>query len=81
MDGSSGGNPSDSSVGGVVRDSSGQILVSFSEFIGVVGSNIRVWRGLLICSDLSLFPGSKLIPRFPFRFFVPGGVVGIWIIL
>ncbi|XP_075503965.1 uncharacterized protein LOC142541291 [Primulina tabacum] len=60
VDGSSRGNPGESSVGGVVRDSSGRVVLSFSEFIGV-GTNVRaelwaVWRGLLICSDLGLFP-------------------------
>ncbi|XP_073051343.1 uncharacterized protein [Primulina eburnea] len=60
VDGSSRGSPGDSTVGGVVRDSSGQVLVSFSEFIGV-GTNIRaelwaIWRGLLISSDLHFFP-------------------------
>ncbi|XP_075499938.1 uncharacterized protein LOC142538510 [Primulina tabacum] len=60
VDGSSRGNPGDSTVGGVVRDHSGRVLLSFSEFIGA-GSTSRaelwaVWRILLICSDLSLFP-------------------------
>ncbi|XP_073051335.1 uncharacterized protein [Primulina eburnea] len=60
VDGSSRGSPGDSSVGGVVRDSSGRVALSFSEFIGV-GTNVRaelwaVWRGLLLFSDLSLFP-------------------------
>ncbi|XP_073051345.1 uncharacterized protein [Primulina eburnea] len=60
VDGSSRGSPGASTIGGVVRDSSGQVLVSFSEFIGV-GTNIRaelwaIWRGLLISSDLHLFP-------------------------
>ncbi|XP_075473927.1 uncharacterized protein LOC142504980 [Primulina tabacum] len=60
VDGSSRGNPWESSVGGVVRDSAGQVVLSFSEFIGV-GTNVRaelwaVWRGLLIYSDLGLFP-------------------------
>ncbi|XP_073037198.1 uncharacterized protein [Primulina eburnea] len=60
VDGSSRGSPGASTVGGVVRDSSGQVLVSFSEFIGV-GTNIRaelwaIWRGLLISSDLHFFP-------------------------
>ncbi|XP_073062068.1 uncharacterized protein [Primulina eburnea] len=60
VDGSSRGNPGDSSVGGVVRDHSGRVLLSFSEFIGA-GSTIRaelwaVWRGLILCSDLSFFP-------------------------
>ncbi|XP_073037131.1 uncharacterized protein [Primulina eburnea] len=60
VDGSSRGNPGDSSAGGVVRDHSGRVLLSFSEFIGA-GSTIRaelwaVWRGLILCSDLSLFP-------------------------
>ncbi|XP_075496425.1 uncharacterized protein LOC142533502 [Primulina tabacum] len=60
IDGSSRGNPGDSSVGGVVRDSSGKVVLYFSEFIGT-GTNVRaelwaVWRGLLICSDLGLFP-------------------------
>ncbi|XP_073149154.1 uncharacterized protein [Henckelia pumila] len=58
--GSSRGNPSESSVGGVVRDSSGRVLAFFSEFISL-GSNVRaklwaIWRGILLCSDLSLFP-------------------------
>ncbi|XP_075499933.1 uncharacterized protein LOC142538505 [Primulina tabacum] len=60
VDGSSRSNLGESSVGGVVRDSSGRVVLSFSEFIGV-GTNVRaelwaVWRGLLICSDLGLFP-------------------------
>ncbi|XP_073154233.1 uncharacterized protein [Henckelia pumila] len=60
VDGSSRGNPGESSVGGVVRDSSGHTLGFFSEFIGP-GSNVRaelwaVWRGVLFCSDHSLFP-------------------------
>ncbi|XP_073047522.1 uncharacterized protein [Primulina eburnea] len=60
VDGSSRGSPGASTIGGVVRDSSGQVLVSFSEFIGV-GTNIRaelwaIWRGLLISSDLHFFP-------------------------
>ncbi|XP_073133552.1 uncharacterized protein [Henckelia pumila] len=60
VDGSSRGNPGESSVGGVVRDSSGRVLAFFSEFIGL-GSNVRaelwaVWRGILLCSDLSFFP-------------------------
>ncbi|XP_073315708.1 uncharacterized protein [Primulina huaijiensis] len=60
VDGSSRGNPGNSTAGGVVRDDSGRVLLSFSVFIGA-GSSIRaelwaVWRGLLICSDLSLFP-------------------------
>ncbi|XP_073133701.1 uncharacterized protein [Henckelia pumila] len=60
VDGSSKGNPGESSVGGLVRDSSGRTLGFFSEFIGP-GSNVRaelwaVWRGVLFCSDHSLFP-------------------------
>ncbi|XP_073129053.1 uncharacterized protein [Henckelia pumila] len=60
VDGSSRGNPGESSVGGVVWDSSGRVLAFFSEFIGL-GSNVRaelwaVWRGILLCSNLSLFP-------------------------
>ncbi|XP_073273383.1 uncharacterized protein [Primulina huaijiensis] len=60
VDGSSRGSPGASTVGGVVRDSSGHVVVSFSEFIGV-GTNVRaelwaIWRGLLISSDLHLFP-------------------------
>ncbi|XP_073139140.1 uncharacterized protein [Henckelia pumila] len=60
VDGSSRGNPGESSVGGVVRDSSGRTLGFFSEFIGT-GSNVRaelwaIWRGVLFCSDHSLFP-------------------------
>ncbi|XP_073139138.1 uncharacterized protein [Henckelia pumila] len=60
VDGSLRGNPGESSVGGFVRDSSGMVLAIFSEFIGL-GSNVRAelwanWRGILLCSDLSLFP-------------------------
>ncbi|XP_073031340.1 uncharacterized protein [Primulina eburnea] len=60
VDGSSRGSPGASTVGGVVRDSFGHVVVSFSEFIGV-GTNIRaelwaIWRGLLISSNLHLFP-------------------------
>lgn len=63
VDGSSRVNPDESSVGGVVRDSSGRVLISFSEFIGV-GSNIRaelwaVWMGLLICSFSILSPLAR----------------------
>ncbi|XP_073139125.1 uncharacterized protein [Henckelia pumila] len=59
VDGSSRGNPGELFVGGVVRDSSGRVLAFFSEFIGL-GSNVRaelweIWRGILLCSDLSLF--------------------------
>lgn len=59
VDGSSRGSHGDSTVGGVVRDYSGWVIMSFSEYIGV-GTNFRaelwvVWQGLFICSDLSLF--------------------------
>ncbi|XP_073051339.1 uncharacterized protein [Primulina eburnea] len=60
VDGSSRGTSGDSSAGGVVRDDSGRVVLSFSEFIGA-GSSLRaelwaVWRGLLLCSDHSFFP-------------------------
>ncbi|XP_073033924.1 uncharacterized protein [Primulina eburnea] len=60
VDGSSRGTSGDSSAGGVVRDDSGRVVLSFSEFIGA-GSSLRaelwaVWRGLLLCSDNSFFP-------------------------
>ncbi|XP_073051334.1 uncharacterized protein [Primulina eburnea] len=59
VDGSSRGISGDSAVGGVVRDDSGRVVLSFSEFIGD-GSSLRaevwaVWRGLLLCSDHSFF--------------------------
>ncbi|XP_073133446.1 uncharacterized protein [Henckelia pumila] len=60
VDGSSRGNPGESSVGGVFRDYFGRVLAFFSEFNGV-GTNVRaeiwaVWKGFLLCSDLSFFP-------------------------
>ncbi|XP_073037089.1 uncharacterized protein [Primulina eburnea] len=60
VDGSSRGVSGDSAAGGVVRDDSGRVVLSFSEFIGA-GSSLRaelwaVWRGLLLCSDHSFFP-------------------------
>ncbi|XP_075499183.1 uncharacterized protein LOC142537561 [Primulina tabacum] len=56
VDGSSRGNPGESSVGGVVRDSSGRVVLSFSEFIGV-GTNVRaeLWAVLSLWSALFLW--------------------------
>lgn len=88
VDGSSRGSPGDSTVGGVVRDSSGRVVVSFSEFIGV-RTNVRaelwtVWRGGAF-SFVLIFPsfpfGSRLTLRYLFRFCVPVGVVGVCTIL
>lgn len=60
IEGSTKGSLRESAVGGMVRDSYGRPILSFSEFIGV-GSNIMaeiiaIWRGLLLCSDHKFFP-------------------------
>ncbi|XP_073037149.1 uncharacterized protein [Primulina eburnea] len=49
VDGSSRGTSGDSSAGGVVRDDSGRVVLSFSEFIGA-GSSLRaeLWAVLLL---------------------------------
>ncbi|KAG6467116.1 hypothetical protein ZIOFF_075057 [Zingiber officinale] len=59
-DGSSRGNPGESSYGAIVRDHSGQVVVARQGVLGE-GSNIRaelmaILRGLELCVDRQLFP-------------------------
>ncbi|XP_075507656.1 uncharacterized protein LOC142544497 [Primulina tabacum] len=66
IDGSSRGNPGESSVGGIVRDFYGRVLLSFSEFIGV-GTNVwaELWAVLLFGSlFFSLFDSTFLVGAF-----------------
>ncbi|XP_075497412.1 uncharacterized protein LOC142534428 [Primulina tabacum] len=71
VDGSSRGSPGDSTVGGVVRDSSGHVVVSFSELIGVGTNTLAHDVCILVCSEWvsALF---LLVLSFG-TFMVPGG--------
>ncbi|XP_075496409.1 uncharacterized protein LOC142533491 [Primulina tabacum] len=71
VDDSSRGSPGASTVGGVVRDSSGHVVVSFGEFIGVGTNTLAHDVCILVCSEWvsALF---LLVLSFG-TFMVPGG--------
>jgi ribonuclease HI len=61
-DGASRGNPGESGIGILLKDASGEVLVSLSDYIGTATNNVAEYTALIRCLELATkIPCSHLL--------------------